>query len=344
MQALYPQDDTEENRQGTAAHHFVTEYAQGRILPMGSITPNGVAIDAEMIDCGMTFVAYASGLGVPRWVERKLTMHRLVHPENEGTPDIFCVDHGGHTIDIGDYKYGHRFVDPFMNWQLIDYFAGVMEAERLTWDMIKGWRVRFTIVQPRNYHPSGPIRTWECLGWQLGEHVNALYVAARAAKTPGAATHTGDHCRDCTARHACPALREAGYMAMDLAGRASPAELPNEALGLQLRLIARAQDRLKAQYTGLEAVALAKLKTGERIPGVNVERGEGRRRWAKPVPEILALGELCGLDLAKPTAITPEQAKAAGLLPALVATYSEKPLGENKLVITDDSAAAKAFG
>lgn len=344
MQARFPQEEDEQTRAGTAAHWYVTECVQGRDWPVGTISPNGVVLDDEMIECGATFLAYAATLGLPRWVEHRLTMHGLIHPDCEGTPDIFSVDHSTHTIDIGDYKYGHRYVDPYRNRQLCCYFAGVMEREGLTWEMIKGYRVRFTIVQPRNYHPSGPIRTWDTLGWKVRELVDWLYVAARAAKAPDAPTQTGAWCRDCTARHACPALLHVGAAILDMAGESVPMALPNDALGLQITKLKTARDRIDALLDGLSTVALEKVKKGERVAGWGAERGRGRERWNIPVPEVIALGEAMGIPTAKPATITPNQARLAGLDPLLVKEFSEVPHGEHKLIPVDTDAAAKAFG
>mgnify|MGYP000213916355 CR=1 FL=1 len=41
-----------------------------------------------------------------------------------------------------------------------------------------------------------------------------------------------------------------------------------------------------------------------------------RERWAKPLEEVLALGDMLGVDVAKKAAITPKQAVKAGILEA----------------------------
>jgi len=344
MQAQYPQEEGEEARLGTAAHWVVTEAMCDRNHPVGAVAPNGVVTDDEMHECGSLFFAAAAMAGVPRWIERKLTMHQTVHPDCEGTPDLGAVDHGGKTIDVIDYKYGHRYVDPFENAQLCLYVAGLLEAHGLTWDMVKGWQVRLTIVQPRNYHPSGPIRTWDTLGHKVRAVVDRLYVAARAAKAPDAPCIPNDDCVDCTARHACPALQAAGYTAMDVAGRSVPFELTPAALGLQLRLIERAETRLKAQRTGLEEIAKASLRAGQDVPGWQIKQGTGRERWTVTPDVVVAIGQGFNVALDKPATLTPNQARQAGIPGDVVAQYAEKPPGEHKLVPVDQSTFARAFG
>lgn len=344
MQARFPEEDGEEARQGTAAHFYVTEAVQGRFHPVGTVTPNGVVLDDEMIECGTLFLAAASMAGFPRWIERKLTMYQTVHPACEGTPDLAACDHGAKCIDVLDYKYGHRYVDPYQNEQLVLYAAGVLEREGLSWDAVKGWRFRLTIAQPRNYHPDGPVRTWDALGWQVREVVDRLYVAARVAKQPDAPCIPNDNCEDCTARHACEALRASGYVAMQLAGRSLPLEMPSAAIGLQLALIARAETRLKAQRTGLEEIAKGEIRAGRGIPGWGIKQGVGRKRWTVPPEMVATIGQGFGVNLTKPATLTPVQAVAAGIPPAVVKEYSEDPPGEHKLVPMGQEAAAKAFG
>lgn len=345
LERLYPGEDGEEARLGTAAHFYATEAVQGRFWPVGHVTPNGVPLDAEMIEAGAHFIAAAADIGLPLHVERHVTMHATLHPECEGTPDAYAVDHATHTLWILDYKYGHREVDPYLNAQLSAYFAGICEAEGLTRDMVKGWQVHFIIVQPRNYRGSGPVRRWSTLGYVAMHEVDRLQEAAYRAKDPEAHAVTGDHCRDCTGRHACEPLRRVGNHVLDIAGANIPHELPNEALALQLRLIKRGMARLEALKLGLEGQAMARIRAGQRVPGWAIEQGKGREKWTRPVAEVLALGELMGVNLAKPQeAITPNQARTAGVDASVIKAYSVEPNGENKLVISDDSAAAKAFG
>lgn len=343
MEQASPKDDGEEARQGTAAHFFVTEAVRGRILPAGTITPNGVPIDEEMIECGMAFLAWAATLPPERHVERKLSARLHVHSDCEGRPDIYALDRRAHTLDVGDYKYGHRFVDPFRNEQLCASVAGVLEAEGITRDEFKGWRVRLTIVQPRNYHRDGPVRTWDTLGHVVMDQVTRLSAAAQRAKSPEAPTTPGDHCRDCTARHACDALHKTAGVAMDVAGSNVPLDLSDAALGLQLALVRRARARLDALQTGLEQVALAKIRAGGRVPGWGVERGNGREVWDCAQDMVLAIGQASGVDLSKPGVLTPNQARQAGVPAPVVSQFSKRPLGETKLVPMDASAAAKAF-
>lgn len=353
MEQLFPEDeDSPEAREGTAAHFYVTEAVQGRFHPIGTVTPNGHPLDAEMIECGQSYVAdvtreleAAARYPTPSafGVEQKLTMYRWVHPDNEGTPDTFLFNFGARRLVLWDYKYGHRYHDPFRHPQMIDYLAGIFEAHELTPADVLELEIVVRIVQPRNYSAAGPIREWRPTGAFVLEEIARIRAAAIAAKAPNAPTRTGDHCRDCSALHACEANRRVGGYAMDLAGRSTPDPLPMDALGLELRNLDRALKRLEARRDGLATVALDAINKGANVPYFARGFGKGRERWKAPVAEVFAMGDLMGVELRKPTAVTPNQARDAGVDAAVIAAYSETPTGAAKLVPVDDNRAAKAF-
>ncbi len=346
LEGMYPEEEGEEARQGTAAHFYVTEFLQARVWPVGTLTPNGVPIDEEMIECGEVFLDTARDFtwpGVPYYVEHKLTMHATVHPENEGTPDVWSANTELHKIFLADYKYGHGYVDAFRNPQCVNYLAGIFERLGLTREQSKGWEVLVCIVQPRNYHPEGAVRTWRALGWEVWAEIDKLREAAWLAKQPNAPTQTGDWCGHCTGRHACEALRRVGGHVLDLAGSGMPSELTNEALALLLSQYRAAEKRLKALKEGLEAQALAKMRKGEKVPGHQIEHGKGRETWSTPLPEVFALGDTLGVNLRKEAALTPNQARKAGLDPELVKAFATTPTGEAKVGVADMRAVAKAF-
>jgi len=340
LERAYPGSDGEAARQGTAAHWYVTEAVQGRVNVVGAIAPNGVPIDAEMIECGQQFIDHAATLGTPQMVEHRLTMHATIHPDCGGTPDMFVLDRNAHTLHVVDYKYGHRYSHPGEQW--FCYAAGAIEAAGLGWDDVKGWEIFLTVVQPRNYDPAGTVRTVRMLGHELRREVDKLAAAALRAKSPDADATTGDHCRDCSGRHACETLRRVGAYVLDLSGESVPHEIPDAALGLTLTHIARAQARLEALRTGLEAQAMGRIRANAAVPGWSLLQGLGREKWTLPDAAIVAIGENMGADFSKISTITPNQARKL-VDPTLIDAFATRPHGEFKLSPADPSAFAKAF-
>jgi len=350
MEAHYPEDtESPEARQGTAAHFYVTEALSGRTVGNGDVAPNGHPVDAEMIDCGFDFLAdvqdvVGSNPGGVLKIESRVVMTTTVHALNWGTPDAYYLHADKRVLYLWDYKYGHRYVDAFRNWQCIDYAIGVFETHGIPRDQWHLWRIVITVAQPRNYHPDGPMREWALTGAQLEEHAVQLRAAAVAATTPGAPMTTGDHCRDCKARHACPALQKVAMGLVDLSLAGQPVDLPPAALGLELRIIRMAMKRLGARAEGLEEQAKALASRGTSVPWWRSEYSNGRTRWNMPVPEVIALGQAYDLDFAKPTAITPIQAIKLGFDRDLIKLFSETPRGAMALVPFDETDIAKRFG
>lgn len=350
MEEKYPEsEEGEESRQGTAAHYYVTEALASRDHAPGHLTPNGYPIDVEMIECGAALLTdmrdtlKAAQSGALR-IEERVSMARMVHPDNWGTPDVYLLDTAQTTLHVWDYKYGHRYVDAFKNWQMLDYAIGILECEGIAdWHP---WRITLTIAQPRNYAPEGPMREWYLSGSQLREYAGQLHEAAILAAQPDAPLQTGPHCQDCLAAHACPALQRAAMTAVDVSYKQGSIDMPADAVGLELRILAAGAARLKARMDALEEHAIGLVKGGANVPHWTMGRTQPRSKFIYPPEQVIAMGRLTAdVDLTAPLAtLTPSQAVKAGVDPSVVGAYSETPLGSLKLVALDDTAAARAFG
>lgn len=358
LQAAYPSpEDSPEAREGTAAHWYVAELLNGRDVALGAVAPNGHPIDAEMIDCAQSILVdirdtMLSSPPAALRVEEKV-FATSVHPNaNFGTPDAYLMDRQNRRLHIWDYKYGHRFVDALGNWQLLNYAIGIFDGEGFSPDVPYdhpnswwGWKVTFSIAQPRNYHAVGPVRYWELSGERIAQdYLPVLRKAAFEAMAPGALYRTGGHCRDCSGRHACPALQRSAGIAMDVSLQAQPVDLPPPAIGLELRQIDDAINRLKARQTGLEEQALSLIRGGTGVPFFTTEYASGREAWVTPPEEVFALGTMFGVDLRKPPEpITPGQARKAGVDATVISAYARKPMGALRLKRVNDDAAKLAF-
>lgn len=352
MQERYPRDEeTPEAREGTAGHFYVSEALYGRPPAPGTLAPNGHPVTAEMIECGADYLRdirdtlKAATPGTQVMVESTVSMGGAVHPLNWGTPDAFMVDRPAKRVHLWDYKYGHRYVDAFENWQCLDYLAGVMEADLIDESEWPQWSFTITVAQPRNYHPDGPLREWFFTGDKLVDYVARLKIAAQLATAESPALATGEQCRDCTARHVCPALQRVAMSMVDMSFTAQPVELPRDALGLELAIIRDAVKRLGARATGLEEQALSMLRTGP-VPGWRAEHSKGREKWKDDtdIAELVTLGAMYDVDLAKPlAAITPNQARKAGIDADVIKAYAHTPSGGLALVRSDGTDAAKRF-
>lgn len=339
----YPEpQDRPEAADGTAAHWAWQQLLAGQLIDVGVIAPNGVPLTDEMIEAAELYAD--SVRETAQFIEHRVHMANL-HADNWGTPDTFGAQESDDWLIVGidDFKYGHRFVDVYQNWQLINYAKGVLNELGIDGLREQRTKIVFRIVQPRCYHHDGPVRTWTIVAADLRAYWNQIAAACTRAMQPDAPCIPNSECRDCSARAHCEPFQREITACLDEAGRPTPLELPPAALGLELRMVNHAIERLTARQTGLEAVALATIKQGVNVPGFGVETGNGRERWARPIPEVIALGQMMQIDIAKPDAMTPKQAVKAGLPAELVAAYTETPKGETKLVPDDGTLARKIF-
>jgi hypothetical protein len=350
MRSHYPEDESEEAREGTAAHFAAAEAVRGRPVAVGAVDPvTSLPMTAEMVECGGEFARdvldtlKAASHGSVVQVEQRQPAG--FNPQNWGTPDAYIVDRPKLVLHLWDYKFGHRYVDAYMNWQLLNYAILILLANGVPPEQWRHWTITMTVYQPRNYHPAGPLREWHLAGDKLLPLYDRLKEAAAAALLPGAPLKTGAHCRDCRARTGCPALQRVAMSAVDLSFEQQRVDMPPEAVGLELAILKAAADRIKARVTGLEEQALATIRSGVDVPHWTTDYSYGRTRWKVPVAEVLILGQMYGVDLGKPPeAITPTQAKKAGVDPAVIAAYSETPRGVMALIHVYQSLMNKRFG
>ena len=352
VEAAHPEaGKSAEALEGDAAHEVLATVLRGGSAPsVGSVASNGVVIDDEIIESVEVFTddvleTHGSDALGKLHVEEYVDC-ATIHPDNGGTPDVWWSAAGmnGGYLFIADYKHGHRFVDAFENWQLIDYAAGLLATvPKLQKLPLESIQVIFTIGQPRSFHPLGPIRRWTTTAAALQPYFATLRAMAAEAMSPSPRTIVGPECRDCTGRHACQSLQNAADNVADIAGGVVTFELPPVALGVELRMLDRAEKLLAARLTGLREQALALRRKGVAIPFYELKQGEGRERWTVPVEEVQALGTLVGHDLTKPKPLTPSQVRKLGVDADVVALYSERPKGELKLVQVTDSTARKVF-
>jgi hypothetical protein len=342
--------DAQSAAEGNAAHYVAAELLHGRRPVIGSAAPNGIVIDDEMFEAAEMFVTDVRdtvGNAIHLIHIEETVRAPGIHPNNWGTPDVWysTVTGRGGVLYIWDFKYGHRFVDAFENWQLLDYLACILSRDEFSGVDRRNIKFILRVVQPRNFHPSGPIREWEPTAVEIAVAFGDLEKAAVEAMGPTPTTRTGTECRDCRARHACPALHEAADGVADMARGASPLELPPAAVGIELRVLHRAQALIDARVTGLEAQALNAIRSGQDVPFYTVGQSQSRERWTVPPEQVIALGDSMGVKLAKdPQPITPNQARAAGMDADIVKGFAERPSGALKLVPADTTQARKVFG
>lgn len=331
--------------EGTAAHWCFEQMFAGVTPEVGATAPNGVLATDEMLDGAEMFVDAVRSMvpaDVCLYVEDKLMMSNVIHEANWGTPDTFALT--ANDVWLFDYKFGHRYVEEFENWQLIDYVAGIYQACAPQGGLLDSTAVHITIVQPRVFNRGQPVRTWTTTIGALKPYWEKLRAAAPMAMCDDAPCVPGDWCEHCNGRHACEALQRTALAATDAAFGSIPLVLPPLAAARELRAMQRSASMLEARITGLQQQLLDLCRAGVNVPHYGIERAQGRQRWIKPIPEVIALGQMFGLKLDKPGVITPKQSVKLGIPAGVVAQMSDEPLGEWRLVEVTTDKARKVFG
>lgn len=354
MSAGRPEIDGEEAREGTAAHYYPTEFLQGRNWPIGTMTPSGIPLDADMLKFGQLLISdvlyeYAN-IGDPNatlGVETKVFPHTLIHPKVEGTPDVFLFSYALRKLILWDYKYGFRLVDVWGNEQFLAYVAGVLEGFGLTREEIFQVSVEVRVMQPRAPSSEGPLRTWKTNGAAVFQQFARLAEAATACLAPDPVATTGPYCRDCPALAVCSIGRAAVGSALDVVGRPVVDELTPETLGTELALIDRALRILKDRKTALDAQAVHFMKDLRlSVPFYEIGYVNTHEKWAVADADVIAVGDLLGVDLRDGKAIKPAAARELfqkrGLDAKMLAAYHVKPPGAAKIVPSKNQAL-KAF-
>jgi hypothetical protein len=336
---------------GVAAHWAGAEYlGDGVIHKGGDIAPNGVVLTDEMLDAAQVWIddvlqVCKETATDPKhlMVERRIRAPYIHAVHGYGTLDTALWTPGIHVYHW-DFKYGHRFVPAYENWQLIYYANGLLaEKPDIPWERVT---FHFRIVQPRCFSREEMVREWVVNADDLRAHFNLLKSAVDEGLGPDPRYRPGEECRDCSARTACKALHATTGAIMDHVTREQPMALPPEALAWELRAAKRALGMLKGYVDGLEEQARYKLLSGERLPGLGMVSGRGKTIWSVPEAQAIMMARMVGVDIAKPPeALTPLQAEKKGLNPAVIGGLVKRIPGKATVEIDDGSLARRVgFG
>ena len=351
---------SERTRDGTAAH-WVGEQALNSWLKhgdegvsdctnwIGETAPNGVVIDDEMAEGAQYWVddvmQVSAGYGAPHGigVERRVNMPNI-HPDNWGTLDTEAWFPEVNTLYVWDFKFGHREVVAFENYQLIDYVAGSIRNS-----MNSKTTVIMRVVQPFCYHAPEQIREWKVPLSALTPHFNKLTAQAYEAMTEPTMT-AGLHCRDCAAISRCPTAKRAGYSVITYAGEPYDIDTMTGAdLAAERGILRTGMAVIKARLEAVDDQLFVSIKNGDKSSGLTVQSKQGRLKWDVSPPQAIALAGQFGADISKPSVITPTQAikkVSKELRPGfetVLQTSTSRPSTGLELVKIEDSRAARAF-
>lgn len=342
LEAMFPDDpDDFASQEGTAAHQFATDMLKGIAHKVGTPAANGVIFTDEMREGAELLLATVAPLWTSEVYVESPVICSEIHAQCWGTPDVVIIDRANKIVRVVDYKFGHRFVDAWENFQLVCYAHGATETYGVEGF---GWTFELVIVQPR-YYQAEPTRSWTIDSHTLAHHVGELQRMAGRAFSENSAATTGHHCKDCNARHSCKTLARVVSWAVDESSSGEARDLNPDTIGTELTILRAASERLKARLDGLEAHAVSMLRGGKAITGWKLEPKFGREQWTQDAADVIALGAALGVNLAKPaTTITPNQArKLLGPNAPVVDQFATKPSRGHELAPLTEQSVKKVF-
>jgi len=319
-----PLSDEPEYRQAGTDGHTLLEWclrSPGNVADAweaSDLTVNGKHPTVEMMDAVQVFldtvrpaIARASQVMIEEHIDNP-----DFHPDFYGTVDCAVVynNEGVVTLDVNDFKYGQGVVvEVYRNPQIMYYAFGILAKHP------EVTLVRLRIIQPRAYHPDGPVRTWVVDASEI--RTWAEEVLRPAMMTDSNALQPGPHCRFCPAKLVCPVMAAL----FEAAANADPAKviaLDDTALDVQYPLIAAA----KLYLAALETETYARQVRGATFAHSKLVHKKANRVWN---PEAVAAleAELPKDKLYEPAAFKSpaEVEKLGGVAKKLVAEYAFTP-------------------
>lgn len=340
-----PREPSEDELKGQAAHWHALQWGLGNRMPVGTVfkaAGQEWTTDTDMVAGSKLYVLEAVPHGTARYEEPVACAD--IHPESWGTPDYWRWIPEANLLKVVDYKFGHRYVDAFENWQLIAYALGVVRFLNIP----MAANVKLVIVQPRCYFSNdGYGYDWTTTVAELFKYALRIQAQVQIALSPNAPARTGKHCLDCKATHICKTLQQNAMHLSQYAGIGEAISLDVDALGVEARIVYEAHQILEARLEGLKAQIKHLTDHGKNVPYWMMAEGRAPLKWNDgiTVEDIRMLGQSVGVDtIHPPKPITPTQAKDAGVDPSVLAAYATRLPAGKTLKPESKTLLRKVFG
>lgn len=326
-----PGELSQSKLEGRACHEIAQKLFRNEAFSdiVGSLSQDGIVITQELFEAVREYYndvwGYCNKHGIRReyiHVEQALKLDNYL-PGWIVIPDCWVFEPESCTLVVWDAKFGHSLVEAFEHWPTIVYALALVETGRVFPDVIE-----IRISQPRGFHSEGTLRKWAFTFDELLSYRTDLLETLPLVLSDSPVCTPGPQCKNCTARAHCDALQRTGYDNIDYVMQLQTHTLSGQSLGVELKLLQRAQEMIKMRLSGLEEQALHEIKQGQHVPFYSAKPTYGRKRWKKeiPVEQVIMMGDLMGQDLRKPVELdTPAQCIKKGIDPAVVEQYAETP-------------------
>lgn len=304
----------------------------------GLVHENGWVVDKAMCQYVDRYIKFMQKFG-DRVIAEKFVQ---LTPDIGGTPDSFATPavEPRPTLHVYDLKYGYDIVEPKHNTQVGIYaeaIARMLEATGSTIDLVV-----IGIVQPRAWHPRGPIRKWVINRGELRQFADWIIQRGDLTKDPNAPAIPGDHCRHCPAQTTCLAAARMNYANFDViaAGDAQRPMSPQE-MSDEMEFLHSAKTLINARFKALEKEMETRITTrGEYFPGYVMEERRGNRAFTVDADTVTLM---TGVDARQDGCVTPAELERRGADIDIVEALSGRPMLPRKLKRVGDDYFAQMF-
>lgn len=311
--------------EGTLAHDIAS-----KLLLRESV---GREVDAEMYEAICVYLDHIASLRDKKpsfeAVEQRLDLSQY-HPKLFGTADYVCYFAETKTLYVVDYKHGagvpvEVVEDGAPNEQLMYYGLGALHMNGFPIE-----KIVLSIVQPRCFHPSGPVRSVDVSPMVMLDYAATLVEDAYKTEEPHPALKVGDHCRWCAAQAICPAMHK---KAVESAKMVFDNVVPYDPVLLSDTLVAL--DAIESWAKSVRSFAYSEAEAGRIPPGFKLVDKRASRKWAPGVEEHpSSIYKVLGLYRED---IVEEKIKSPAQVEKLIGKDKTKKAELEKLVVKESS-------
>jgi hypothetical protein len=271
-------------QEGSALHSVIeATLGSGRdVQDFAGVHIDDVVIVGEMLDEKVkpaieAFNQYADQYRLED-VEYEVAVSLPSIPGAFGTADVFALSHAGSIMHVVDWKFGSgQQVEAVGNKQLMFYAAAALFTEAELTKRVTN--AHLVVIQP-NDRGLPTLRQWIVTRFDLIEFASSLRWAVNHPELPRV---SGEHCRYCPGRVACPRLQE-DAKALTVWANPHPEVTP-----AQVSAMLDMAETTEMQIDALRAHAHAMAEQGQPPTGWKLVPKRAMRKWVSEEQAYKAL-------------------------------------------------------
>lgn len=262
-----PSKSSKYAEEGTMAH----ELAAKILLQQ----PFQMAVTEEMLENVKVYTdfvlkeAFSDGDMAELLVEHRFDLSNI-YPGCFGTADAVIYHKRIKLLQVIDLKFGSGIaVEVEENEQLMFYALGALNSTGYPCETVE-----IIIVQPRCFHPNGPIRRWSFPATRMIDFAYDVAEFASRTENVNAPLIAGEHCRFCPAAGICPELQK---KALEVAKTEFRSDLSYDPV--VLAKVLKWLPVLESWVKNVREFAYGEAEHGRCPPGWKLVQKRPTRRW-----------------------------------------------------------------